>query len=662
MNIKQLPLSRPGIVPLLLIVQLAVLLPLWFYMPAWITVSTMSLLVAKFFLHKYQLAAPRWVLLIVVLMCVGGVFWQFKTLNGKDAGIGLISLMYAFKLVEARSYRDASLILFISFFILVTAFFYSEAIWMGLYLLIVTLLILTGLVALNSPKGVKGIKGLSKTSAITLLQAIPIMILLFFFFPRSSTPLWSMPSDTQAGSGIDDSMSPGSIGALHTFDDIAFRVDFEGEGETAKVPPSHEMYWRGLVLSEFDGFTWFKERHSPVRGEINLTREKTYAYRIQLEPNNRNWIFGLEELVEPPKGAYLFSDHTWMRRRKNDQRITYDAQAYDIDYSDQSLTEVQQERYLQLPSNSNSRTRDWAEERRELRSSDEEFVSWVMSYIRNQQYHYTLTPQVIEVDTIDGFWLDTLEGFCEHYAGAFVYIMRSAGIPARVVTGYQGGEYNPYGDYYIIRQSDAHAWTEVWLEDEGWRRVDPTAAIHPSRVDETLQSQARARNDWFDDVGSETSFNSARSFLQNLALRWDALQSFWNDTLMGYNQDMQFNWLRDLGVERDQYRYLGYGLLATLLLVGFIFGAWVLRSSQKLDPVAKQYFKLLQKLKKLGIVVDRNIGPRDLQALVQEKSAKVYSRTAPALKTYIAIRYRYEQGERVNTESLRLLKQQVAKV
>lgn len=654
MNVSQLPVSRSGVVPLLLAIQAVVLLPLWFYMPLWITMTTVGLLLTKWYLNHHQLQPPKWILLIIVLLCVGGVFLQFKTLNGRDAGIGLISLMYGFKLLEAKSYRDASLVLFISFFIVVTAFFYSEAIWMGVYLLITMLMILAGLMVLNSPQGIKSTAKVGKASAVTLLQAIPIMAILFFLFPRSSAPLWSMPNDSQAGSGIDDTMTPGSIGALHTFDDIAFRVDFAGE-----VPSNSEMYWRGLVLARFDGFTWHKEEHTPLRGELDLPREATYQYRVQMEPTNRNWLFGLEQLVEAPEGAYLFSDHTWLKRRRVTQRLTYSAQAYDIDFSHQELSERQQSIYLQIPDDSNERTREWAEVQRQKHASDEQFISWILSFIHQNQYHYTLTPQVIETDTIDGFWFQTQEGFCEHYAGAFVYIMRAAGIPARVVAGYQGGEYNPYGDYYIIRQSDAHAWTEVWLDGEGWRRVDPTAAIHPSRVDEELRGQTSSRDGWLEEFGGDAMFEPPKGFLQNLALRWDAIQSFWNDTVMGYSKDMQFGWLRQLGIEKNQYRYLGYGLLATVLLAGLVFGYWVLRATQKLDPVAKQYIKLLNKLKKKGVRCEPSVGPKELLKLTRSTSPKLYARVAPAVKTYTALRYRNKPDSK---ELVRLLKRQIAQV
>ena len=266
---------------------------------------------------------------------------------------------------------------------------------------------------------------------------------------------------------------------------------------------------------------------------------------------------------------------------------------------------------------------------------------------------------MIEVDSVDGFWFDTQQGYCEHYAGAFVYIMRSAGIPARVVTGYQGAEYNPYGDYYIVRQSDAHAWTEVWLDDEGWRRIDPTAAIHPSRVEEDLRSDASSRDGWMEEFGSDVGFDAPEGLLQNLALRWDAVQNFWSETVMGYSQDMQFNWLRKLGIERHQYRYLGYGLLATIILAGLIFGYLVLRGTQRLEPVTKHYLLLLKKLQQQGVVCDRGMGPRDVLQLTRDTSQKLYSRAAPALKTYITMRY---QQEKLSPEAVKQFKQQVSRV
>ncbi len=649
MNTQSLPLTRPGIIPLLIVVQSIVLLPLWFHLPGWITASTIALLLTRYTIYKKAFKLPSWLILVLALCALGGVFLYFRTISGREAGVGLISLMYTFKLLEAKNYRDGALILFISFFILVTAFLYDESILMGFYLLVSILSILLGLIALNSIKGIAGIRHLSKISGVALLQALPIMLVLFFLFPRLSGPLWAMPSNLESGMGIDDEMSPGAISSLYGFDEIAFRVDFDDE-----APAVNQMYWRGLVLSEFDGIAWKIGVESPIRGGSYPKGDPTYSYRVQLEPHNRHWIFGLEDLIEPPKEkVYLFNNFTWRRAQRVNQRLLYSAQAYQLDYSDIELSQWQRQLNTQLPDNGNDQTKEWAINEYQQIGEPEEFVRFVLSYIRQQNYHYTLLPEVIEQNVVDGFWLNSREGYCEHYASAFVFIMRAVGIPARVVTGYQGGEYNPYGDYYIIRQKDAHAWTEVWLDGEGWRRVDPTAAIHPSRVDDSLLNQTSSRDDWFADFDSLTTTDSevSRNVWQQISLRWDALQSFWNESLMGYDQDMQFSWLSKLGVNHNQWRYLGYALLATIVLAGAGFGLWILSQAKSRDKVERAYRHFQRVLAKQGVELKLNEGPKDLLYRIKREHPELYSKALPVIKRYISIRYQKEKSSASNQQN-----------
>lgn len=641
MNTQSLPLNRPGIIPFLIAVQIIVLLPLWFHLPAWISASTMALLLTRFVVYKKTIKLPSWLILVLALCALGGVFLYFRTISGREAGVGLISLMYTFKLLEAKNYRDGALILFISFFILVTAFLYDESILMGAYLLIAMMAILMGLIALNSLQGVAGIRQLGKISVVALLQALPLMLVLFFLFPRLSGPLWAMPSNLESGMGIDDEMSPGAISSLYGFDEIAFRVDFDEDS-----PSINQMYWRGLVLSEFDGIAWKIGAESPLRSESYPKGEPTFSYRVQLEPHNRRWIFGLEDLIEPPKDkVYLFNNNTWRQSQRVTQRLLYSAQSYELDYSGIELSQWQRQLNTQLPDNGNEQTKEWAINEYAKIGEPEEFVRFVLSYIRQQNYHYTLLPEVIEQNVVDGFWLGSREGYCEHYSSAFVFIMRAAGIPARVVTGYQGGEYNPYGDYYIIRQKDAHAWTEVWLEGEGWRRVDPTAAIHPSRVDDSLLNQTSSRDDWFADFDSLTTTESefAMNLWQQISLRWDAMQSFWNESLMGYDKDMQFNWLSKMGINNNQWRYLGYALLATILLAGAGFGLWILSQAKSRDKVERAYRRFQSRLVKQGVELKLNEGPKDLLHRIRQEHPELYSKAVPVIKRYISIRYQKEK-------------------
>lgn len=649
MNTQSLPLTRPGIIPILIIVQAIVLSPLWFHLPFWISASTIGLLLVRLVAYKKAIRIPSWLILILAICALGAVFLYFRTISGREAGVGLISLMYTFKLLEAKSYRDGALILFISFFILVTAFLYDESILMGFYLLIAMMSILMGLIALNSTQGVAGIRNLGKISGVALLQALPIMLILFFLFPRLSGPLWAMPSQAEAGMGIDDEMIPGSMAGLFGFEEIAFRVDFEGT-----TPPLNQMYWRGLVLSEFDGVAWKIGVESPLRSDNYPNGTPTYQYRVQLEPHNRRWIFGLEDLIEPPKEKiYLFNNNTWRQSQRVTQRLLYSAQAYQLDYTGVELSQWQRQLNTQLPDDGNEQTKEWAIEEYQKVGDPEEFVRYVLSHIRQQNYHYTLIPEVIEQNVIDGFWLGTREGYCEHYSSAFVFIMRAAGIPARVVTGYQGGEYNPYGDYYIIRQKDAHAWTEVWLEGEGWRRVDPTAAVHPSRVDDSLLNQTSSRDDWFTDFDSLTTTDSelARSLWQQISLRWDAMQSFWNESLMGYDKDMQFSWLSKMGINNNQWRYLGYALLATILLAGAGFGLWILSQAKSKDKIEQAYRRFQRVLEKQGVDTKLNEGPKDLLHRIKQQHPELYPKAERVIKRYISIRYQKSRVSESNQQS-----------
>ncbi len=640
---------------MLIAIQAIVLFPLWFEIPVWITGITLLLLATKWLTYKFEVKLPSWLVLIFVFSALAGVFLYFRTISGRDAGVGLICLMYGFKLLESKSYRDAALTLFISFFIMVMAFLFNQSIAMGLYLLVAMTAILSGLVALNSIQGVKGIKHLGRISGVALLQALPIMLVLFFLFPRLPGPLWAMPDSSQGGTGISDSMSPGDIGSLTTFDDPAFRVKFEGE-----IPSASDMYWRGMVFSNYDGLTWREGARSPTRTANIPSYEPLYSYRVQMEPNKSRWLFGLEQLAESPKGTFLFNDFTWRRPQKITSQFSYAAEAVRYEYQGVALSEFHRRVNLQLPATGNAETRQWSQELYNQSGSTNDFIQRILNIINQQEFRYTLTPEVLEDEVVDGFWLGTREGFCEHYAGAFVFIMRAAGIPARVVTGYQGGEYNPYGDFYLIRQSDAHAWTEVWIDNQGWVRIDPTAAIHPTRVEADLRNRANRRDDWFSD--KTIGFDLPQDFLQKLRMRWDAVKSFWDDSLMSYGQEQQNDWLSKLGIRSNQWRYLGYALVATLLLSGLTLGFWLLRKSSRRDQIEKYYELIKAKLVKFGVEIPDHFGPMALLELLSAEHTELHKKFATPIKYYIKIRYQTESTHSADNEWIKRFKAQVKKL
>ncbi len=648
---KELSIFRPGIIPMLIMIQLIVLFPLWFELPIWISGVTIAILSLKYLSYKSDINLPYWLIIIFVILAFSGVFFYFKTISGRDAGVALICLMYCFKLVESKSYRDAALVLFLSFFIMVMAFLFNQSIIMGFYLLVTVTSILSGLIALNSVNGFDALKNLGRISVNAVFQAMPIMIILFFVFPRLPGPLWGW-DDNRAGTGISDSMSPGSVSSLINNDEPAFRVKFNGN-----APSADQMYWRGLTMSNFDGFIWRATNQAFQKTDNIPPSTLLYDYRINLEPNYQKWLFGLEHLGNPDSSIILYEDFTWAKLQKNSKPFSYKGVAVDYNYNGYKLTDYARNNYTRLPSSGNILTKQWAKDVYQKGSGTEEFIRRVLNHINIQDYYYTRTPEVLLDNVVDGFWLKAREGFCEHYAGAFVFIMRAAGVPARVVAGYQGGEYNPYGDYYLVKQSDAHAWAEVWIDDKGWVRVDPTSAIHPSRVETNLLEQTNRRESWFGN--KRIAFDLPESFLTKMRMRWDAIKSFWDDTLMGYGQEQQNDWLSKLGIKSNQWRYLGYGLVAVLLFSGLIFGLWLLRHSRSKDPIEIAYLSLKSKLIKQGVEIQANWGPQSLLKHLQQNHPELSKKYATAIKSYMLLRYKSESA---TDEWLKRFQRQVKKL
>ncbi|MEL0068610.1 MAG: DUF3488 and transglutaminase-like domain-containing protein, partial [Gammaproteobacteria bacterium] len=456
-------LERPGVVEIVLLTQLVVLFPLFQFLPPWVTAICLACIGYRFYLKRFNKRLPGRVLTAVVGL-LGGIliFLEFKTFQGRDAGVSLIVLMFSLKLMEMRWYRDAALVLFLSFFILVAHFLYSQSILMTIYMLAALAVILSALMALNRVDGARNLKSLGWASGKIILQALPIMLILFFLFPRLAQPLWQMPSGSTGTTGISDSMTPGDIGSLVTFTEPAFRVKFDGQ-----PPPGAQRYWRGLVFSDFDGLTWSRNQ-DPFRPAFSSQTDielkgAPVTYELLMEPHRRNWLYALEMPESMDGIGRMTTEYTWLRRFNLTNKLSYEIVSYPESSFGLVLDNRTRQINLDLPDDYNPVTRDWVANVRAQYPDDEAFIQMILRYINQQAYHYTLSPGTMAENTVDDFWFNKQRGFCEHYAGAFVFIMRAAGIPSRVVTGYQGGEMNPYGDYMIVRQSDAHAWTEVWL-------------------------------------------------------------------------------------------------------------------------------------------------------------------------------------------------------
>jgi transglutaminase-like putative cysteine protease len=473
--------------------------------------------------------------------------------------------------MELRTARDAMALIFLSCFILITNFLYSQSLPTALYMLVTLMVIMASWVHLHAP-GI-AIKPRLRVAAVLLLQAIPLTLILFILFPRVPGPLWGLPQDAFARSGLDDTMSPGSVGRLALSDAVAFRVSYQG-----KPPPRSRMYWRGPVLWDFDGHNWTPGRATQgIAPQFSATGRAT-AYSVTLEPHNKRWLFALDMPDSISVPARLTDDFQLLNSEPVNERLRYEARSR-LDYhANLQESPSQLQRALQLPPTLNPRARQLATSWRA--DDDQAVVRRALDYLNEQNFYYTLEPPTLGRNSTDDFLFITRRGFCEHYASAFVFLMRAAGIPARVVTGYQGGEYNAYGNYHIVRQSDAHAWAEVWLTGQGWVRIDPTAAIAPERVERGLSAALT------DNTALPFMSRNPPLWLRDLRLNWDALANQWNQRVLGYDSERQFAFLSRFGMESIslQVIYMTAGL-ALMIALPLAFAALILSSEYRMKRV-----------------------------------------------------------------------------
>jgi transglutaminase-like putative cysteine protease len=589
---------------------------------------------------------PLWLLLPVSLLAMGGVYLSFRTLLGRDAGVAMLALLLAFKLLEMHARRDLFVVIFLSFFLLLTNFFYSQSILTGLAMVATIIVLLATLMTFQYTGAVPPLRQRLLVAAKVFLAAAPLAIVLFFAFPRIQGPLWGLPGDARsARSGISDTMSPGSMTGLALSDEVAYRVRFFGP-----LPAQNQLYWRGIVLSDYDGTTWTRTERRRLRaGDANTSASvggPALRHEVTMEPTGKRWLFALEltnpNLPMPGLGASLSDEFEFVSREPVQQRLRYQASAH-LSYRLQpQLDPAQQARALRLPQGYNPRTAALAVILRQPEGPAASARA-VLRMFRTQQFSYTLEPPLLGRNAVDDFLFGSKAGFCEHYAGAFVVLMRAMGVPARVVTGYQGGELNPVDDYLTVRQSDAHAWAEIWVEGEGWLRVDPTAAVAPDRVNLGL-GRALPQQAPFGlaGLGQLMNFrNDSNSWLAQLRFRLHAMNNAWNQWVLDYNPDRQSSFLEELSAVLGTWR-TGAALLAVaaLLMLGRAVRARVAQ-----EPVDAVYAAFCRLMARRGMPRAPHEGPhsyaRRLQAMPQTQQLQDEKKQAMQafLELYGALKY-----------------------
>jgi transglutaminase-like putative cysteine protease len=614
----------------------AVMLPQSLRMPLWISAIAALCIVWRILIHTGKLNYPgRAVRVLVVIFTLVVSVSQMRNIGiGLDSAAALLTLGFVFKLIEMQQKRDIYVVICLCFVMSMVGFLYSQSVLSTLYILLCILAIVSAMIALNrSPRQSDHLRT-SKMAGLIMLQALPLTVVLFVVFPRIA-PLWAVPiQSTGNTTGVNDEMSPGDISRLGRSGDLAFRVQFEGA-----EPLNHEqLYWRGLVLSEFDGTTWRRGRSRSAfsvatakadmqmqwNGRIEKLNEPI-KYNVILEPTQKPWLYGLHlaesfnEKMFQSRNFELFNDGLVTQRK------SYDLQSYLSSRTDVQLFDSAREQALELPASGNARSQEFARSLRASLATDQDYALAVLAYFAQNEFYYSLNPPLLGDDRIDEFLFESLEGFCEHYASTFTYLMRAAGIPARVVIGYQGAEYNPFENYFMVYQYNAHAWSEVWIEGRGWVRFDPTGAVSPDRISLGVEAALRDDPAFMQESLFSTSALGRLDWIRTLRLRLDAIEYEWNRRVDNYDEDVQFEFFEKLFGQVTEQKILMLLMgLASIAILAVALSVIRIEFGSRQDPINKQYARLSKELAKVGLHRLMGEGPLDYRDRV--------ARSRPELK------------------------------
>ncbi|MBK8534252.1 MAG: DUF3488 domain-containing transglutaminase family protein [Candidatus Competibacteraceae bacterium] len=618
-------------------------------LPVWLTALFAAVAGWRgFIVIRNQALPPRWLLLILATLAGAGVLLEYRTLLGRDAGVALLTAMTACKLLETSSLRDGVVLVFLGYLLVMSNLLHSQDIPMVAYLLVVIVAMLAAQVMIHRQHA--GLTALAPLwlAGRMLLLAIPVMLILFVLFPRIPGPLWGLPKDAYEGrTGLSEEMAPGTISALGQSDEVAFRVRF-----TSAIPPPNQRYWRGPVLWNFDGRRWTRIEELPSNVPAPFTPEgAAVEYTVILEPSNRRWLLALDLPASLPPRTSMTASFQLLRNQPVNEVYRYEMRSYPH-YRTGDLTAAERTHGLQLPSRGNPRARTLAAEWRQRDSQPESLVNTALALFREQAFYYTLTPPLLmSRDSVDDFLFRTRQGFCEHYASAFVFLMRVGGVPARVVTGYQGGERNDLGGYFIMRQADAHAWAEVWLDGRGWVRIDPTAAVAPNRIQEGLYAA-------FPDPGAlpfllRRGGNS--EWLRQLALSWDSFNIVWNEWVLAYGPDRQKEFLSGLGFGAVDWGEMTVAMITALSGLGLAYAALRWRRRYARDPVVRAWQRFCVRLARRGLVREADEGPLAFVERVTHCRPDLAQPAGEIGRLYAALRY----GPTISPAAVRQLQQLV---
>ncbi len=654
--------ARParGALAWLLLCVIWSVLPLLSYLPMWI-----ALLFACALAWCYLAAHHGWPLpnralhLAMALVAIIAVYKHYGMLLGRNAGIGLLVVLIGFKLLELRTLRDYMLAVFLQYILILGGFLYSQSIWLAVHMLIAVIFTTAALFRLTQPTGIYIFDRLRLAGRL-LLQALPLMLAIYFLFPRIQGGLWGLPQDARAGAtGIGEIMQPGSVLSLTESTETAFRVEFKQD-----APSPEQLYWRVLVLWHTDGQTWTRAQGPEAPGLVAAFSYRALGppvtYDVFLEPSSQRRLPALDLPASIPEMARVLPGYLLEYGTPIRERLHYSLTSYPS-YNTGALSPFERGQALQLPENTGVRIRELAASWRQIRA-DAGVVRAALRFFRQENFVYTLHPPPLAENAVEDFLFTTRRGFCEHFASAFVTLMRAAGIPSRVVLGYLGGEYNPAGDYFIVRQADAHAWAEVWLAGQGWVRVDPTAAVAPERVEFGLEAVRRLER-----RGAVPGRLAAQAVLDAIKLGWvdggwrkaqlfwDAFNNSWNHWVSGYGREQQQQFLGWLGFKAPSWVEMVATLALTVTLIIFGLAAVTLYSQPPFDPAQAAYLSFCRKLAASGLIRMPSEGALSFARRCRQTRPEL----SPAIDAIVSVYIRLRYGDLVEVEEVQRLQRLV---
>jgi len=565
----------------------------------------------------------------------------------RHTAVALLWVLATVKLLEVESRRDVIVTIFLIYFLAVSVVFFSSSLTAGLYVPIGLWVTTAVLVHLHDDRGTW--RRALKNSARYLVQAIPIAAVLFVFFPRVHGGLWGFGAGGQAVSGFSDVLAPGSVSELVLSRDVAFRAEFD-----SPAPAVRDLYWRGLTFDTFNGREWL--RTARTRMDNPVFGGRPVHYTISLEPHGRRWLFALDLPVEAGGRITVHSDYTLAAWRRIKRKYTYTVESR-VDFRS-SGSPGRPQASLHLPAGGNARSRLLARKLRAAAETPAEIVELALRFFRDTGFRYTLNPPLLGGDPVDALLFETRQGYCEHYASAFAFLMRAAGVPARVVAGYQGAELNPYGDYWIVRQYQAHAWVEVWLPQAGWTRRDPTLEVEPNRIMRgTAEGLPPEERSTLQPLQGRLGMVS--DLWGQLQLGWDAAETRWNYWIVGHSPERQRSILSWLGLDLEPPSAALILLLMAVGLSGFLIfvytHSFVRRRGKPIDEAQRSYGVFCTRLARAGLLRRPHEGPLDFAARIAAERPELAAEVNGIIGIYISLRY----GNRGGRAGLRDLRRRV---